>query len=86
MTDDAPDSERESFNVCSCNKQGVCIVCRVWLDEKIDDMIDAWHEGDGADRTLHDYLGMTSEQYGRWLRDSTDIDVDVRRRLCWGTQ
>lgn len=80
--------EWESFSVCSCRKQGVCVVCRDWLDGKLFDMVDAWHACDGAPlnepTVLHKYLGMTIEQYGRWLRDSGDIDDDYRKQACWG--
>lgn len=79
------DADRDDGYVCSCGKRGVCVVCRVWLDNKIDDMIHAWHDGGGLGVTLRDYLGMTVGQYGRWLRDAEDIDAEVRERLCWGS-
>lgn len=46
------------------------------LDEKArDDMVDRWHDTggapDGQPVDLHDYLGMTEDQYGEWLRDPT---------------
>jgi hypothetical protein len=46
------------------------------LDEKIDDLIDHWHEGYHP-VFLWEFLGMSEKQYGRWLRDSDDLDVDV---------
>lgn len=33
------------------------------LLEEIDDYIDSWHEGDGEDLDIHEYLGMTEEQH-----------------------
>ena len=44
-----------------------CLSGDAFLDE-IDDYIDAWHEGDSVpDRELHDYLGMTWEEYSLWM-------------------
>lgn len=83
------DHQWESFNVCSCNKEGTCIVCHVWLDEKFLDLTDRWHNAEGAPDGkavgLPEFLGLTREQFGRWLRDSQDLDADVRKRLCWGS-
>ena len=33
-----------------------------------DDMVERWHNGEGADRPLHEFLGMTWEEYGAWLK------------------
>jgi hypothetical protein len=33
---------------------------------EIDDDVEKWHEGDHAGE-LHDYLGMTAEEYSLWL-------------------
>jgi hypothetical protein len=38
-------------------------------DEPLDDLIDAWHDGDGQNQTLWEYLGMTLEEYKAWLSD-----------------
>lgn len=35
---------------------------------KIDDYIDAWHEGKaGQNLELHEFLGMTAEEYAIWV-------------------
>lgn len=35
---------------------------------QIDDWVEAWHESD-SDRELHETIGMTFEEYGRWAKD-----------------
>lgn len=45
----------------------------------VDDYVDAWHDGDSA-ATLHDFLGFTEDEYGRWLRNSGELDVIVAER------
>lgn len=35
---------------------------------KIDDYIDAWHEGNaGINQELHQFLGMSAEEYALWV-------------------
>lgn len=34
--------------------------------DQIDDFIDLWHE-DGSGLSLHDFLGMTWEEYSAWV-------------------
>ena len=36
------------------------------LTDEIDDYINNWHEGEGQDLELHDYLGLTWEEYSLW--------------------
>jgi hypothetical protein len=36
--------------------------------DAIDDFIDAWHQEPGG-REIFEYLGMTQDEYGSWLRD-----------------
>ena len=39
------------------------------LVEDIDDFVEAWHEGrEGANQELHEYLGMSWEEYSIWPR------------------
>jgi hypothetical protein len=40
----------------------------------IDDAIDRWHAGDGKGVPLHVYLGLTPEQYEKWLRDPDSME------------
>jgi hypothetical protein len=37
------------------------------LPAEIDDFVEHWHEGDSA-LPLHEFLGMTPEEYSAWLR------------------
>jgi len=36
----------------------------------IDDCIDLWHCGAAGDQPLHEYLGMTWEEYALWVETS----------------
>jgi len=36
------------------------------LADEIDDYISEWHEGAGEDQELHEYLGLTWEEYSLW--------------------
>lgn len=44
-----------------------CVKGRCHL-RKIDDYVDAWHEGKaGQDEALHEFLGMSEEEYALWV-------------------
>jgi hypothetical protein len=34
----------------------------------VDDFVEAWHEGAGEGLELHEFLGMTWDEYGHWAR------------------
>lgn len=36
---------------------------------QIDDAVDAWHDGAGQGQELHEYLGMTWDEYSLWAQD-----------------
>lgn len=36
------------------------------IPDKVDDWIERWHTG-GSDKELHEWLGMTWEEYGNWV-------------------
>jgi len=36
------------------------------LEEEIDSFVARWHDGDGADEQLHEYLGMSWQEYSLW--------------------
>lgn len=57
----------------------LCLGGKVLLDE-IDDFIDQWHETPTG-HELHDYLGLTKEEYSLWLRvpDALPYIVKARR-------
>jgi len=44
------------------------------LAAEIDACVDRWHQGDGDEFELHDYLGLTFEEYGVWAKDPKRID------------
>jgi len=44
----------------------LCLAGRVVQDE-IDDYIDLWHEDEMATEPLHDFLGMTKDEYDLWV-------------------
>jgi len=37
-----------------------------------DDKIDAWHNGDGGNKALHEYLGWTEKEYAHWVETSEE--------------
>lgn len=39
------------------------------INEAVDDLVDAWHEGAAPDMPLREYLGMSELEYARWARD-----------------
>lgn len=49
------------------------------LPEEIDDFVDIWHDGDG-DQELHDFLGMTEDEYSLWVSNPELIDLIVASR------
>ena len=48
--------------------------------EDIDDFVDSWHDG-SDDRQIHDYLGLTWEEYSNWViaPDSLNHIIAIRR-------
>jgi hypothetical protein len=49
-------------------------------DADIDDAISRWHEGHGAGRELHDYLGWSWAEYQAWVADPSAIPERQLRR------
>lgn len=44
-----------------------CLEGRATLED-IDDFVDRWHESDeGEERELHEYLGLTWDEYALWV-------------------
>lgn len=43
---------------------------KVTIDD-IDDFIENWHNGDGEGLELHEYLGLTEEQYSHFVQHCT---------------
>ncbi len=46
--------------------------------EAIDDYIDDWHASLEATCDLHDYLGMTADEYARWWRIRPPSPISLR--------
>lgn len=42
----------------------------VWdlTDDQIDDLIDRWHNGAGEGLELHEFLRMSWDEYGLWVK------------------
>ena len=38
------------------------------LPDEIDDFVDRWHESD-SDLSIHEFLGMTREEYLSWVKE-----------------
>jgi len=50
--------------------------------EPIDLWVQRWHEGDGWG-SLHEFLGMTRDEYASWVRDASYLDrVLASRRMA----
>lgn len=43
---------------------------RVMTNEEIDDATDRWHQNPEG-KELHEYLGMTEEEYADWVKNPT---------------
>jgi hypothetical protein len=39
------------------------------LVDRVDALVEEWHNGAGKDRPLHEFLGMTKEQYAEWIKN-----------------
>ncbi len=46
------------------------------LPEEIDDFIELWHKND-SDKELHDFLGMTWEEYSAWVADGSILPLII---------
>lgn len=60
----------------------LCIAGEACLWE-IDDFVDQWHEAPGA-LPLHEFLGLSIEEYAEWLDDSESLRQVVSSRLSKG--
>ncbi|MGZ0708693.1 hypothetical protein ACWPKO_10180 [Coraliomargarita sp. W4R53] len=50
------------------------------FDFAIDDYIDKWHDLPCAPEPLHDYLGMTLDEYNLWVENSDSLSQILYRR------
>lgn len=49
------------------------------LSDEIEDFVEAWHESDSK-LEIHDYLGMSFEEYSLWVADPDSIDIILMAR------
>ena len=56
------------------------------LPDEIDDFVDRWHEGD-SDLSIHEFLGMTREEYLSWVKDPNALPriLDARHPVYAST-
>ena len=47
--------------------------------EEIDDFIDQWHANPGR-QSLHEFLGMSRDEYARWLADAASLPAIINSR------
>ncbi len=64
-----------------------CPNCRVRTEalvkeiaDRISNSIDAWHEGAGAGKSLHDFLGWTWEEYKDYVEDNIIPEKEFNAR------
>lgn len=51
------------------------------LIHDIDDVVEEWHEGEaGEDQELHEYLGMSEQEYGIWMTDPSVLRSIIAAR------
>ncbi len=53
--------------------------------ECIDEWVEAWHNGDGSTQELHEYLGMTWEEYSKWCITHSMLAEIISSRLNNGS-
>ena len=58
-----------------------CLRSEVLLED-IDDFVDLWHK-DSGNMALHDFLGMTQEEYSLWIADPSTLPfiVSMSKRM-----
>jgi hypothetical protein len=56
----------------------LCLAGEALLEE-IDDFVDVWHDAPRG-RALHEYLGMTGDEYSLWLRSPDTLPYIIKAR------
>jgi hypothetical protein len=49
------------------------------LSDEIEDFVEAWHESD-SNEEIHEFLGMTFEEYSLWVADADSINIILAAR------
>lgn len=51
------------------------------LEEEIEQFVEDWHEGrEGADMELHEYLGMSWDEYQMWVTTPSALSIVLAAR------
>ena len=56
----------------------LCLNCDA-IPEVIDDFVGHWHAGEGADQSIHDYLGMSLDDYSLWVEKPSALNLILYR-------
>ncbi len=56
-------------------KEGIATI------DEIYDWVDRWHESPADDGPLHEYLGLSREQYGLWVQTPSTLEASVREQI-----
>ena len=56
----------------------LCVMGQYHIED-IDDFIDEWHEGEG-DEDLHEFLGMSWEEYDLWVSNPYVLPYIIKAR------
>lgn len=63
----------------------LCLAGKVQPDD-IDDFVAAWHDG-ASSKDIWDFLGMSRDEYGRWMQNPTTLtDILDERRSGFSSQ
>ncbi len=49
------------------------------LSDEIEDFVEAWHASD-SDKEVHEFLGMSFDEYSLWVTDPDTIDLILSAR------
>lgn len=70
-TDKTPGDELLQLVMAYKGRHGYDLIATNMLgkseEDRLNDLIDEWHDGGGFGVPLHEYLGMTRTEYMRWL-------------------
>lgn len=51
------------------------------LEDEIDDFVESWHEDEGSNQELHEYLGMSWEEYSIWATNPSILPFILSARM-----
>ena len=54
------------------------------LEETLNDEIEKWHGGEGKDKELHQYLGMTFDEYASWVEQKKTLQQLIDESKNYG--